>query len=359
MIRRNKMRAAFKIITLLAAILLFTSCSHSPEASPLPQSAQPMQSTQLATALVENTANPIEEQQTAAPGPTPASIPVPLPTANIISGLPDPSSWAASLHFDPKDYPRVDGSTANIPLGIYVRAKVTGETLADSASATQFTTTGPAWQALAGGKADLLLVYEAPDEIKQQIDLSKLTIKPIGLDALVFLTNTGNPVTTLTNQQLIDIYTGKTTNWKQVGGLNTPIIPYQRISNSGSQALMLKLVMKDAKLMDVPTILQPAEMGGLLDALASYANTSNALGYSVYYYVRNMYQVPNVKLLSINGVAPTSDTIASGAYPYVNPFYAVIRADEPAGSPAHKLFDWLTGVEGKRAAKDAGYVPAK
>lgn len=121
---------------------------------------------------------------------------------------------------------------------------------------------------------------------------------------------------------------------------------------------MKKLVMKGTAMMDAPTSLQPDEMGELIDDIASYDNTSNALGYSVYYYVQNMYSVQGIKILSVNGVKPGNDTISAGEYPYVSPFYAVIRADEPAGSPAHKLFDWLTGSEGARAVKDAGYVPA-
>ena len=188
---------------------------------------------------------------------------------------------------------------------------------------------------------------------------AKLIKKPIGLDALVFLTNKGNPVKSLSHKQIIGIYTGKITKWNQVGGEAVEIIPYQRISNSGSQALMKKLVMKKTKMMEAPAILQPSEMGDLVDAVASYDNTRNALGYSVYYYVRNMYQMPGIKLLAVDGVAPTNETITSGKYPYINPFYAVIREDEPKGSPAHQLFDWLTGEEGKRAIGEAGYVVVK
>jgi len=260
---------------------------------------------------------------------------------------------------DVKDYPRVDGSTATLPLAVYIRSKITGEPLASSAAETVFSMTGPAYEALINKDADILVVYEAPDEIKQEIDDNGISLlqKPIGLDALVFLTNSGNNVDSLTQQQIIDIYTGKIINWKQVGGKDVDIIPYQRISNSGSQALMQKLAMKGNVMMDAPTTLQPAEMGGLIDDIASYDNTSNALGYSVYYYVRNMYSVKGIKLLSVDGIEPDSGTISSGQYPYINPFYAVIRADEPADSPAHKLFDWLTGTQGARAVGDAGYVP--
>lgn len=277
------------------------------------------------------------------------------------ANLPDPGGWAASLSLSEENYPKVDGSTATIPLAVYVRSKITGETLEESTGNTVFSTTGPSYIALAEGRADLLVVYEAPEEVKAELKRkgAGFLMEPIGLDALVFLTNEANPAEGLTEEQIIDIYTGKTTNWKETGGADIEIIPYQRISNSGSQALMLKLVMKGTPMMNAPAILQPDEMGELIDALASYDNTSNALGYSVYYYVRNMYEVPGIKMLAVDGVIPSSETIASGQYPYVNPFYAVIRADEPAGSPARRLFDWLRGSEGARAVGDSGYVPAE
>ena len=174
----------------------------------------------------------------------------------------------------------MDGSTANIPLGIYIRALITGQSLEDCARSTSFSTTGPSYEALASEYADILVVYEAPAEVNEYLDSidANLIKKPIGLDALVFLTNAGNPVNSLTHKQIIDIYTGKIKKWEQVGGENTDIIPYQRVSNSGSQALMLKLVMKGTKIMEAPTTWKPEGMGDLMDAVASYDNTNNALG---------------------------------------------------------------------------------
>jgi phosphate transport system substrate-binding protein len=296
------------------------------------------------------------------PSASAAAAPSSLPSSaasGVPANLPDPQEWAPSLTLDAKDYPKIDGSTATLPLAIYMRSKITGEALETSTQRTVFSTTGPSYLALASHEADLLVVYEAPQEIKDQLKSqgAKLLSKSIGLDALVFLTNDGNPVEGLTHEQIIDIYTGKIKSWSEVGGEDKEIIPYQRISNSGSQALMLKLVMKGTPIMQAPTTLQPGDMGELIDDIASYKNTANALGYSVYYYVSNMYSVPGVKLLAVDGVKPGSDTIASQQYPYINAFYAVIREGEPADSPARKLFDWLTGTEGSRAVKDAGYVP--
>ena len=69
-----------------------------------------------------------------------------------------------------------------------------------------------------------------------------------------------------------------------------------------------------------------------------------------------MYMQEGIKLLKVNGVMPSNETIASGEYPYRQPFYAVIRADEPESSPARQLFNWLTTTEGKALIEKAGYV---
>ena len=84
-------------------------------------------------------------------------------------------------------------------------------------------------------------------ELKDQgIDI---IMKPIGRDALVFFTNQKNKASNLTQKQIQNIYTGKITNWKFVGGKNAIILPYQRDAESGSQVLMQKLVMGDLKMM--------------------------------------------------------------------------------------------------------------
>ena len=90
--------------------------------------------------------------------------------------------------------------------------------------------------------------------------------------------------------------------------------------------------------------------------MASYKDAPSAIGYSVYYYVHNMYSNANIRLLEVGGVAPENEAIASGAYPFTQDFYAVIRADEPEDSIQRKLYDWLTAEEGQALITGAGYV---
>ena len=92
----------------------------------------------------------------------------------------------------------------------------------------------------------MLVVYEAPDSVKEELEAANVQLeqKPIGVDALVFIVNEDNPVTDLTQQQLRDIYAGKITNWKDVGGQDLDIVAFQRRSDSGSQTLFQKLLIQ-------------------------------------------------------------------------------------------------------------------
>ncbi|MCL2454434.1 MAG: substrate-binding domain-containing protein [Micrococcales bacterium] len=284
--------------------------------------------------------------------PTPAATSTPTAT-------PSPT---ATVHYEPimtpEEFPRMDGSTANIPLGSLVLQRTTGLDAATADNSIQFNTTSRAYERLAEGEVDLILAYEPSAETRAKVDPRgrNLESHAIGRDALVFLTNEDNPVDSLTAEQVRDIYTGKITSWSQVGGPDVPIMAFQRPEVSGSQTLMRKLVMGDATMTDPPTELVAAEMGSLVDGVASYANSSNALGYSVFYYVSNQYAVDGIKLIAIDGVTPSNETIADGTYPWVNEFYVVVRADEPADSPARKIVEWLGTDPGRQTIKDAGYV---
>ena len=265
----------------------------------------------------------------------------------------------ASLQLSLEEYPRMDGSTANLPMMAEIMSQVCGITLEEAEELTTCTKTSNAWSNVANGNADILLVYEAAEDTKAYLETvgTELEVTPVGRDALVFINNEQNPVDNLTQAQLIDIYTGKVTNWNEVGGEDLDIIPYQRVATSGSQSLFMKLLMKDVVPMDAPMELRPAEMGMLIDELARYNNEGNALGYSVFYYANYMYQQPGLRMIAVDGVQPSDDTIADGSYPLLNEYYVVIRADEPEDSPARLLRDWILSDEGSAAIVKAGYIP--
>ena len=288
--------------------------------------------------------------------------------ASSASTAPEPpaSSAASEVTAAPflivEDFPALDGSTACIPLMAQMLADTTGMDLEEAQSIISVSTTAYAWESFGLYNTDtkMLVVYEAPDSVKEELEAANVQLeqKPIGVDALVFIVNEDNPVTDLTQQQLRDIYAGKITNWKDVGGQDLDIVAFQRRSDSGSQTLFQKLLIQGGELMDPPTELAPTAMGELVDSLAAYNNSANAIGFSVYYYIDQMYSQPGLRLLSVDGVMPSNDTLADGSYPLCNDFYAVIRPDAAADSPERQLYDWLDTEAGQACIKKAGYVPA-
>lgn len=258
-----------------------------------------------------------------------------------------------------EEYPIVDGSTANLPMMAKIMERTTGISAEEAERLTTCAKTSEAWINLAESRSDLLLVYEAADVTKDTLAEigTDLTITPIGRDALVFIVNKSNPVESLTQQQLIDIYSGKIANWSEVGGEDMPIQAFQRPESSGSQSLFMKLLMANDTPTDAPTEFRPSEMGDLIEVLASYNNSADALGYSVFYYASYMYTQPDLKFIAVDGIIPSDETIADGSYPLLNEYYLAIRSDEPAGSTTRRLHDWILSPDGTQAIKDAGYIP--
>ena len=141
-----------------------------------------------------------------------------------------------------------------------------------------------------------------------------------------------------------------------MGGEDLDIVAFQRGEDSGSQTLFKKLLIQGGELMDPPTELAPAAMGELVDSIAAYNNSANAIGFSVYYYIDQMYSQPGLRLLAVDDVTPSNDTIADESYPLCNEFYAVIHPDAAADSPERQLYDWLDTDAGQECIKKSGYV---
>ncbi len=300
---------------------------------------------------------------TATPAPTEMPIDDPTPAPKLPFTMVSPVTQSEVVDIvgtmTVDTYPVVDGSTATLPLSEAVFMAATGESAEVAAKEVVHTKTTNSYNRLYNGEADLLIVYEPADVIVERMKTEPLCIKPIGLDALVFLANTANPLQSLTMEQLVDIYSGNITNWAEVGGLDRELLAFQRSVNSGSQTLMQKLVMKDVEMADGDNVFRYSTMSDILEGMLSYNNEDNTLGYSVFYYANNMYFEKDLKLMGVDGVLPSTQTIYDGSYKLTNAFYAVVRPDEPADSNARKIFDWLTGEEGQQLVLDLGYVPVQ
>lgn len=262
--------------------------------------------------------------------------------------------------FTKDTFPKVDGSTATIPYSQAIAENILSMSSDEAAKFIKQNTTHNAYVNLLDGKADIIFVTEpSKEELKLAEDKNiKLEITPVVKEGFVFLVNTNNPVKSLTTKQIQDIYQDKITNWKEIGGEDKTIIPYQREANSGSQTLMEQIVMKDLKIMQAPQNIVNG-MSGLVDSIAKYDNSDRALGYSVFYYAKTMYNKDTIKLLKVNNVEPTNSTISSGKYPFTSAYYCVIKATDSKDAPSRKLLKWLLSDDGQKLGENAGYVPLK
>lgn len=272
--------------------------------------------------------------------------------------LPKQQVSTSSFQLTKEEYPKVDGATAMKPMSVQIAAQVMGISVAEAEGLIIHNTTKQAYENIINKKADLIFVSEPSNDILKQAEEKNVELEMVGIgrDGFVFLVNKQNPVNNLTIRQIQDIYTGAITNWKEVGGNDSPIIAYQREKNSGSQNLMEKLVMKDKPLMEPIKAQEITAMGDLIDAIADYDNSENAIGYSIYLYAKEQYVKDNIKFLKIDSVVPTDDTIANGTYPLSKIVYAVFRKEEPQDSNVRKLVNWLKTPEGQQVVEKGGYV---
>ena len=283
----------------------------------------------------------------------------------LLAGAADAEEKAGSSGMDElprvsmEEYPAIDGSLACVPLMEALAKRVTGcsDSQAEALAGKWFTNTNPCYIHLAEGERDLLLAYEPADSTKEELlAYDPLEMEPVGKDALVFIVNRDNPVDELSLEQARDIFTGKITNWSQLGGMDQPIMVFTRPETSGSQTLMRKLLIGDLEMVDYQTEEIPG-MEGMLQAIRDYDNSANAIGYSVYFYASSMYDLPDLKFLKVDGAEPSNETIRSGEYSLVNEFYCVTSGQ--SSGTAVRIRDWLLSVEGQKFVEDCGYVPAK
>jgi phosphate transport system substrate-binding protein len=178
----------------------------------------------------------------------------------------------------------------------------------------------------------------------------------VARDAIAVVVHPSNPVDGLTLQQLSDIYTGKITNWRELGGEDRPIVLLSRESNSGTYVYFLEQVIRlgDPKsdlLFSPDTLLMPSSEG----ISAEVRQNPNAIGYDGLGYV-----TPDQKTLKVAAdsrgpyVLPSAETVNQGLYPISRPLY-MYTIGEPTGQIARYL-DWVRH-EGQALVLQLGFVP--
>ena len=255
-----------------------------------------------------------------------------------------------------ENLPKIDGAAALFPVySAFVNAVYpTTTTLNDGTF--EYNNTPGGYQLLAEKQTDIFIGVYPSQEQKTYANECNTTFEytPIGNEAFVFFVHKDNPIENLTTEQIKGIYSGEITNWKQLGGKNEKIAAFQRNEGSGSQS-MLKRFMGDTPIMEAPTELKNDLMSGIIEKVSDYKSKSNSIGFSFRYYVEGIIKNPDIKMLSVDGVAPTAENIKNGSYPVVTPIYAVTY-EENTNENVDKLLDWILSDEGQYIIAETGYV---
>ncbi|MBR6475701.1 MAG: substrate-binding domain-containing protein [Lachnospiraceae bacterium] len=318
----------------------------------------------------ENTKNPLPAQTTPTPteGPTqtPTDTPTPIPTTEPVTVTPPATPDIENYYvFDSgrkltvDDLSKVDGAKALEPFYDAVFADMLGLSVEDAKACLMCNNTPSAYKNLTYGNVDMIFCALPSEEQVAEAEANGVEFEyhTILSGGFVFFVNKDNPVDSITQEQLKGIVSGKITNWKEVGGEDEPIKLYQRNEGSGSQTGLYRYVLPKEEVM--PPIIEQYEdsMEGVVDRVSDYDNGRGAISYSYYYYVANMYTSDEIKLLGIDGVIPSDETISQGTYPFLNFSQIVTRKDLPEYSIVRDIIDYVQGENGARIARENGYVP--
>ena len=254
------------------------------------------------------------------------------------------------------DLPVIDGAAAFFPVYAAFVNAVYPETTKLYDGVLEYNNTPGGYALLAEKETDIFIGVYPSEEQKAYAEECNTTwsYTPIGTEAFVFFVHKDNPIDDLTVEQIQGIYSGEITNWRQVGGKNEEIAAFQRNQGSGSQS-MLERFMGDKPIMEAPKELVNSMMSGIIEKVSNYRSKSNSIGFSFRYYVEGIIQNPDIKMLSVEGVAPTAENIRNGKYPIVTLIYAVTY-EENTNENVDKLLAWMLSEEGQYIIEETGYV---
>jgi phosphate transport system substrate-binding protein len=181
----------------------------------------------------------------------------------------------------------------------------------------------------------------------------------IARDAIAVIVHPENPVNELTLQQISDIYSGKISNWTEVGGEDRPIVRLSRETNSGTHVYFLETVLRlgkkeDKTLFSMDTLLLPSSEG----IISEVRQNPNAIGYDGLGYVpHDVKKIAIAKSVGEPYVLPSVETVNDKSYPIARDLY-MYTAGEPTGIIKAYL-DWILSPEAQEIVLELGFVPIK
>lgn len=174
----------------------------------------------------------------------------------------------------------------------------------------------------------------------------------VAMDGLAIYVHKSNPVKQLTMAQVKDIFTGKVTNWKDVGGPNKPILLYSRENNSGTYEFFKEHVLNKQ---DFAASAQ--HMAGTAALINAISKDPNGIGFGGSAYAKNVKALPIAKEAGSKAVPANVGTIHSGEYPISRFLYFYLNR-KPDGN-VKKFIDWVISASGQKVVSEVGYYPIK
>ncbi len=243
----------------------------------------------------------------------------------------------------------IDGSTTVGPIAKafaeYFPKEHPGVTVTVSESGS-----GNGAKSLINGTCDIATMsrFMKPKEFAAAVEKEVLpTAHVVAMDGLPIIVNPRNPVKELRLEQVRDIYTGKITNWKQVGGPDLKIVKISRDTNSGTYETFETVVMHKEK------IASDAEYVGSNGFVRQRVqSTPAAIGYAGLGFVDR-----TVKALTIDGIDPTPETVSTGRYPIARALYMFTNGFPKLGTNMHQFVTFHLTPKGQEIIESVGFVP--
>ena len=206
------------------------------------------------------------------------------------------------------------------------------------------TGSGTGIQAVQEGRCDIGLSSRA---LKDEEKASGLLETILAYDGIAVIVNPANPVEDLTLAQIADIYTGKITNWSELGGSDSEIVLIGREAGSGTRSGFEEIV-------EVKDLCQyRQELSSTGDVIATVAQNPGAIGYASLASVKD-----TVKAVKVGGVAPSEETVKDGTYAIQRPFVLVTKEGVTLSETAQAFFDYAVSKDANAVIVAAGVVPA-
>lgn len=191
------------------------------------------------------------------------------------------------------------------------------------------------------------------DKEKQQAEQNrgaKLNETAVALDALAVFVHSSNPVRELSIAQIADVYTGKATNWKQIGGNDATIVIYGRENNSGTYEYFREHVLQKADF--APRV---QTLSGTAAVINAVSRDANGIGYGGIAYASDVTAIAVKKDAATPGVEPKEENVANGTYPVSRELYFYWL--DNARPELEAFVNWAVSPEGQAVVANVGYYP--